>query len=180
MIRGDRREQSWRLYESRLRNHIRPYLGADRLDHLTTGKLDDYRTRRAAEGAAPRSINAELTILSHLLTKAREWGLLAATHQPKVGWMRTDETEIRILSPEEEARLCLACKRNYIIVRYVLALHDANFKVFERRQVEDFRKRTLCEDCEVKIRQQVNRLIDKEMKHNKKIREKTLRKKRNK
>ena len=60
---ADARPTSWATYASRVDNHLQPYLGPLRLDQISPRVIDDYRTVRRQEGAAPRTVNAELAVL---------------------------------------------------------------------------------------------------------------------
>jgi integrase len=57
-----------------LRMHVKPFFGAMRLDAITTFPIERYKKQRKGESAAAATINRELATLSHLLSKALEWG----------------------------------------------------------------------------------------------------------
>jgi len=58
----------------RLRDHLVPFFGSKILSQLNTFDMGRYKKQRLEAGAAPGTINRELLTLSHLLTKAVEWG----------------------------------------------------------------------------------------------------------
>ena len=117
----DARPRTLEDYAARLDNHLHRWLGSIRLDAITPRVLDDYRTKRRQEGAAPRSINGELTTLSSLLAKAVTRGELPAALKPKMPWMRTEERSIRVLSASEEDRLLFAATpRLRPLIRFAL------------------------------------------------------------
>lgn len=106
--RTDARPASVDTYASRIDNHVQPLMGDLRLDQITPRVLDEYCTVRRGEGAAVRTVNAELAVVSALLTQAVTWGDLSATARAHVTWLRTEERSIRVLTPAEEGRLILA------------------------------------------------------------------------
>jgi integrase len=103
--RTDARPTSWLTYASRIDNHLQPYLGSLRLDQISTRVIDEYRTRRSGEGAAPRSINSELSILSAVLSKAVDWAELPVGSRGRINWVRTEARPVRVLSDTEVDRL---------------------------------------------------------------------------
>ena len=75
---------------------------------ITAAVMDEYRVVRRGEGAATRTVNAELVTLGAILTKAVLRGVLPAVDRTKVTLLRTEERTIRVLSAEEETRLLFA------------------------------------------------------------------------
>ena len=107
----DARPKSWETYASRIDNHLQPYLGAMRLDQISTRVIDDYRTARSGEGAMPRTINAELSVLSAVLSKAVDWGELPSGSRGRINWVRTETRAVRVLSPAKSIACCSAPRR---------------------------------------------------------------------
>jgi hypothetical protein len=58
--------------ESIVKWHLRPGLGARRLDAITNGQLQ--KLKLALAHRAPKTVNNVLTVLNTLLKKAVEWG----------------------------------------------------------------------------------------------------------
>jgi integrase len=56
-----------------LRMYLTPYFGTMRLDAVTGFTIEKYKKRRCDHGAAPGTVNRELSTLSHLLNRAVEW-----------------------------------------------------------------------------------------------------------
>jgi integrase len=107
-LKGVARPRTLTTYHSRLRWHIRPFLGELRLSQITTSVIDQYTTARRQEGTTASTINAELCVLSAVLRKASEWGLLPRHERGTIGWLRVEERQIRVLSEAEEERLLFA------------------------------------------------------------------------
>ena len=65
-------------YTIHVEKHIRPTLGAVRLDKLTTHTLDTYFAGLAAKGLSPRTIRLDHAIVSAALAQGVVWGWLKA------------------------------------------------------------------------------------------------------
>ena len=73
---------------------------------ITVAMISDYRLERRTEGASPRTINYELTLMSHAFNIAiREWEWLKDNPVQKVKKERVNDTIERWLTQEEEERL---------------------------------------------------------------------------
>jgi integrase len=57
-----------------LERHLQPFLGAKRLDAITTEHVQQLKTRLG--GRAPKTVNNVLTVLNTLLKKAVEWDVI--------------------------------------------------------------------------------------------------------
>jgi integrase len=87
-----------------LRRHLRPFFGAKPLSAITTFDFERYRKQRRSERAAPASINRELASLSHLFTKALEWGWIDRI-PARPGQLPEGDGRIVALTDEEADRL---------------------------------------------------------------------------
>jgi integrase len=103
--RTDARPGTVITYASRIDNHLHPLLGHLRMDQITPAVLDQYRVIRRREGAAIRSVNADLAIVSAMLRRAALWLELPALAQVKVQKLRTEERNLRVLTDAEVDRL---------------------------------------------------------------------------
>lgn len=72
--------------KARLTQHILPILGDRRLMQLSPVDIERYKTARTTAGARAGTINRELMVLSHLCSKAVEWG-----------WILTRPVQFRLL-----------------------------------------------------------------------------------
>lgn len=117
----DARPRSVETYASRIDNHLEPWLGAQPLNAITAKHLDAYRRLRREEGAQPRTINAELAVLSGMFRLAVEHGLMPASDKPHLRWLKTEEKRIRVLSAAEEDKLLFAATpRLRPLIRFAL------------------------------------------------------------
>jgi integrase len=97
--------------------HLKPFLGRDRLDKLTEFRLLQYRKHRAAQGAKEATINRELATLSHLLSVAAStgqdgWKWIKPDAKPKIPKAAEVRKHIDILTPEEDERLLRAAMQD--------------------------------------------------------------------
>ncbi len=91
----------------KLRDHLKPYFGSQRLDAITDFTVGSYKKTRQKAKAATATINRELATLSHLYSKAIEWKWIAA--KPfKVKLFEQGPGRIMVLSDEECRRLLKA------------------------------------------------------------------------
>ncbi len=91
----------------KLRDHLKPYFGSQRLDTITEFTVGAYKKMRQGAKAAPGTINRELATLSHLYSKAIEWKWIVA--KPfKVKLLDEGLGRIVVLSDEECGRLLTA------------------------------------------------------------------------
>ncbi|HEY2434633.1 MAG TPA: tyrosine-type recombinase/integrase [Vicinamibacterales bacterium] len=102
--------------DSILRNHLLPTLGAKSLDAITAE--DVQRLKRRLEDRAPKTVNNVLTVLSTLLKKAVEWGVipyvpctirLLKTSQGSVEFYDFDDYERLIAAARALDSTTLAC-----------------------------------------------------------------------
>jgi integrase len=87
-------------------NNVERLLGAVILPDLTEDRIRQYMKTRQGEGAAGRTINAELGVLSRAI--GRPWSYL----WPRVRKMEERHDVGQALSPEREARLLTAADSN--------------------------------------------------------------------
>jgi len=99
-------KRSWGQSDRFKQQALLTYFRGKPITALTPWLIEKYKLWRK-ERVKPATINRELSILSHLLTKAIEWGHLT-DHPMKGGKVKKLPGETmreRILTPEEEARL---------------------------------------------------------------------------
>lgn len=94
-------------YTVHVEKHLRPALGATRLDKLTPHDVDTYLGHLAAKGLSPRTIATDHAILSAALTQGVAWGWLASNPATRAK-VPTDRSEAPSITVEQLARLYAA------------------------------------------------------------------------
>lgn len=61
-----------------LDHYLKPFFAAQRLDAISSFAVDRYKRRRLGAGASKGTVNLELATLSHVFSRAVEWGWLKA------------------------------------------------------------------------------------------------------
>jgi len=97
---------------------VRGQFGDRRLSQVTYLDLETYRNRRKATlvmGGKPRtdaSVNREMALISHMLTKAVEWGLLESSpfKKGKRLMLKENNHRLRFLTESEIEALLKACE----------------------------------------------------------------------
>ena len=105
----------------KLRDHLKPYFGSQRLDAITDFTVGSYKKTRQKAKAATATINRELATLSHLYSKAVEWNWIVV--KPfKVKLFAEGPGRIVVLSDEECGRLLTAASedQDHLIWLFVL------------------------------------------------------------
>lgn len=89
-----------------LSSHLLDIFGEKYLTEITPAMISEYKVMRRDEGASPRTINYEITLMSHAFNIAiREWDLARENPAKKVRKERVSNNIERWLSVEEEERL---------------------------------------------------------------------------
>lgn len=101
-LRTNRKPQSVTRAESAAK-HLLAFFRLKKLSDLTAWQMEQYKKARKEDGAAPATVNIELTFLKAMLRKAHAWGNL--TVPPVVKLLKQPPGKTRVLSDEEEARL---------------------------------------------------------------------------
>jgi integrase len=97
------------MKERRLRIHLVPFFGDIPLSNVKSFDVERYKKHRLKEEAKHGTINRELAALSHLFTKALEWGWL--DKRPAViKRFQEDSGRIIYLTAEQAERLIEASK----------------------------------------------------------------------
>ena len=99
------------MKEQRLRLHLTPFFGRYILPNIKPFHIERYKRDRLKEGGKPGTINRELAALSHLFTKALEWGW--TDYRPAViKRLKEDSGRIVFLTAEQCERLVEASKHD--------------------------------------------------------------------
>jgi len=86
--------------------HLLKSFGDAYLTDIKSEMVSDYKTNRRTEGASPRTINYELTLMGHAFNIAiREWEWIEDNPIKRVKKERVNNFKERWLSPEEEKNL---------------------------------------------------------------------------
>lgn len=100
--------RTWVGYESHVRLHISPLLGAKLLRELKPVHLQDLYTNRLAAGKAPRTVHHSHTIFHTALAQAVEWQLLNRNPAEVARPPKAPKTVHRFLDFDEAKRLISA------------------------------------------------------------------------
>jgi integrase len=111
----------------------------ENVQDVTRGAIEDYMTTRRAQGAAAATVNNEFSLISHMFTKAKDWGYI--THDPTKGIEKfTDTVERdRFLMPDEFRRLMKELNskiKDIILAKLYLALRMSNILNLTWEQVD--------------------------------------------
>lgn len=96
--------------ERMLELHITPALGSKPLSKITSSDFATYRAARKKDGAKDATINREMAVVSHLYSKAVDWGWVAA--KPKISRAKEGDGRIAYLTPEQCARIIAAARND--------------------------------------------------------------------
>jgi integrase len=89
---------------------LKAFFGKYRVPDLTAEDAEKYKARRASS-VEPATINRELTLAKHIMTKAFEWKLIADNPFRGVRNLRVPKQPKRVLAGDEEIKLLAACER---------------------------------------------------------------------
>jgi integrase len=89
--------------------HLVPFFGSKPLSKVAGFDVERYKRHRTGEGAKPATINRELAVLSHLFSKAEEWGWIDR-RPAKITRYPEGEGRITFLSVQQIHRLIEAAK----------------------------------------------------------------------
>ncbi|MGO8870565.1 MAG: tyrosine-type recombinase/integrase, partial [Acidimicrobiales bacterium] len=110
-------------YGIHVEKHIRPGLGAIRLDKLTVHDVDRYLgDLDAAKGLAPRTIKTDHAILSAALTQAVDWGWIKANPAKRARLKSAKAAAVPPLTTEQLGTLCQAALADDEDMAVVIAL----------------------------------------------------------
>ena len=94
------------IRDKSLKDHLCKTFGNCYLVDITAPMIAEYKIKRRAEGAAPRTINYELTLMGHAFNLAiKEWEWINENPAQKVRKEKVRNTLERWLKPDEEKRL---------------------------------------------------------------------------
>jgi integrase len=107
-VQGAVKRSTWQAYDSHIRVHFKPALGALALRAIHEDTIQGYIAGKLAAGAKPKSVKNHLVILKHMLKHAVKWGYLATNPAADVKAPRVERQEMDILTPEQVCHLLTA------------------------------------------------------------------------
>jgi integrase len=87
--------------QRRIRLHLSPVFGGQRLSKITTADVRSFVQRRLEAGAAPAEINRELAVLKRMFTIAVQGAKLL--HRPHIPMLKEDNVRTGFFEPEQYA-----------------------------------------------------------------------------
>lgn len=85
------------------------HFGEKLIADISTFDVEKYKQERK-KGVSPQTVNKELTVLRHLLNKARQWGMLHKENPcSSVKWFKKAPGRLRFLDREEIIQLLDSC-----------------------------------------------------------------------
>jgi len=97
------------LRDESLNKHLQEHFGEFYLPDITPKMISEYKIKRRNEGASPRTINYELTLMSHAFNLAtKEWEIIKDNPVRKVAKEKVRNQIERWLTDDEEKRLMSA------------------------------------------------------------------------
>lgn len=84
--------------------HLTPFFADRPISHVSSSEVERFKKERRSERAAPATINRELAVLSHLLSRALEWGWIKAA-PAKIRRFQEANARIVYLTKEQCAAL---------------------------------------------------------------------------
>ncbi len=130
--------------DKELANHLNQFFGELMLTEVTPRHIYEYKVVRRKEGASPRTINYELSLMSHAFNLARkEWEWINENPVNKVSREKVNNMRERWLTFEEEERLLKASPgwlQELIIFSLETGLRQGEVLNLQWPQVDLFRK----------------------------------------
>ncbi len=106
--RGHVKPSTYQAYESHIRAHLKPTLGALTLQVIREDTIQGYCSAKLTAGLRPKSVKNHLLILKTMLRHAVRWGYLVANPAAEVKPPRIERQEMATLTPAAVAHLLTA------------------------------------------------------------------------
>lgn len=104
-------KRSWRR-DAGVMDRVKAFMGAKRIDSLTTWDVERYKAARRESGITAASVNREIAILKRSLTLAVSWGVIEKNPAAAVKLFKENERPTHALSAEEQTALIEACREH--------------------------------------------------------------------
>jgi integrase len=121
-IRDTLRRRTWIRHEEVVRLHLKPSLGAIKLDRVNPLQIQSLYRAKLDSGLSPRTVRIIHTTLYKALKQAVKWTLLPRNVADCVDPPKVPRREIRPLSEEQVKRLLKAAEGDKLEALYVLAI----------------------------------------------------------
>ena len=113
--------------------HLRAFFGNRRLSSISAFMIEKYKLDRKAAGAAPVTINRELSMLGNLFTKAIQWKFAKSNPTADVPHFKEDNARNRYLTEDEALKVLTCCSPQLQFL--VLAAMHTGFRTSELRSL---------------------------------------------
>jgi integrase len=103
-----------------------PKLMGFQLSDITAWEIEKWRNERLSSGVKPATVNHQISVIQGCLSRAVEWGVIDSHDLRKVKTLPVDNSKVRYLSKDEEARLresLKTCKTAFLDVIVIIAMN---------------------------------------------------------
>jgi integrase len=103
-----------------------PTLMDFQLSDINAWEIEKWRNKRLTDGVKPATTNRQINTIKGCLSRAVEWGAIDSHDLNKVKTLTVDNSKVRYLSKDEEARLrdkLQICDTDFLEVIVILALN---------------------------------------------------------
>lgn len=143
-----------------LRIHLKPFFGGFPLAKLCQFDLERYHKLRQDEKAKPATINRELTVLSHIMTKAEEWKWI--DNRPvKIKRLKVEESRLIYLTPEQAKSLVHAASHDqnphlypFVVIGLETGMRKMEILGMKRTDVDTARRLIYIPEAKAGMREQ--------------------------
>lgn len=111
-----------RMYRNSIKN-LKPHFEWHTLDKITPPMVEQFKSKRLAEGVKPATVNRDLATIKRLFSLSEHWGLVELDRVRKVKLLRENNERLRYLTSDEEARLLESCRTPYLHLAVLIALN---------------------------------------------------------
>ncbi|KGJ95195.1 site-specific integrase [Colwellia psychrerythraea] len=114
-------EKTMKAFESSF-----PTLMDFQLSDINAWEIEKWRNKRLTDGVKPATTNRQINTIKGCLSRAVEWGAIDSHDLSKVKTLTVDNSKVRYLSKDEEARLrenLQTCDTDFLEVIVILALN---------------------------------------------------------
>lgn len=140
-----------------MNKHLQKQFGKLYLPEITPRMISEYKIKRRQEGASPRTVNYELTVMSHAFNLAsKEWEIINDNPVRKVAKEKVRNLTERWLSDEEEKKL-LSASSDWLRPIIIFAINTG----FRESEILDLKwKQIDFSRMEITISEQKNKQTD--------------------
>jgi integrase len=103
---------------------LRSFFTGKNLSDISPWLIEKYKKERKDKGKSNQTVNLEVACLKAMFSKAIIWGKAVENPVKQVKMLKVNNTRVRFLDDEEEARLLAECKE-HLHALVVTALHTA-------------------------------------------------------